>query len=439
YYNNALEIDMRNKNKEAVAQTYNNIANVYSGLNDLQKSEQFYRKAIQIYQDLNEPNKIGSTYVNIASLYTKTSPEKSIQLLDSALQIANRLKDKNLKIHIYKEMGNAYYYMKDYLNAYNVSQWLIQTKDSLFSEDLHNAIAETQTKYEVEKKENENKILRQSAQIKDLQIKNRNYALSIIGTGLIIFIVLVILIYNRYTITQKQKKIIEAQKQVVEEKNREILDSIAYAKRLQDAILPSPKLLSTMLPYHFLLFKPRDIVSGDFYWGEHINDDIYVAVADCTGHGVPGAMVSVVCANALNRSVNEFKIHEPGKILDCAREIVINTFCNQNENVRDGMDISLLRFNSKTLQAQWSGANNPLYIIRNQEVISFKGDRQPVGIFSKASSFTTHNFSLEKGDRVYIFSDGFPDQFGGTKGKKYKSKNLISFLKNTSHLSINEQ
>ena len=223
-----------------------------------------------------------------------------------------------------------------------------------------------------------------------------------------------------------QKSQAEEQKQIVEEKNKEITDSIQYAKRIQNAILPRIKVVKECIKESFILYKPKDIVAGDFYWLEQKNGYVLFAVADCTGHGVPGAMVSVVCNNALNRAVREYGITDPGKILDKAREIVVQEFEKSDEDVKDGMDIALCSL--KENQLQYAGAHNPLWLIRNGNLIETKADKQPIGKFSNAISFTTHNIQLQKGDNIYIFSDGYADQFGGDKGKKFKTKALKELI-----------
>lgn len=224
----------------------------------------------------------------------------------------------------------------------------------------------------------------------------------------------------------EQKNIAEHQRHLVEEKNKEILDSINYAKRIQSAILPPSRLVSENLERSFILYKPKDIVAGDFYWMEAIDGLVLFAAADCTGHGVPGALVSVVCHNALNRAVKEFGLREPGKILDKTRDIVISEFEKSDNEVKDGMDISLCALNAKTNNLQWAGANNPLWIIRagETEIIEFKADKQPIGKYLDPKPFTTHSVQLNMGDTFYVFTDGYADQFGGEKGKKFKSSSM---------------
>lgn len=222
----------------------------------------------------------------------------------------------------------------------------------------------------------------------------------------------------------------EKQKLLVEQKNKEILDSIAYAKRIQTAMLPNIEEMQNAIPELMVLYRPKDIVAGDFYWFEESDELAMIAVADCTGHGVPGAIVSVVCYNALNRSVREYGLTDPGKILDKTREIILSELSKHDENVKDGMDISLVVLNKKSSKLTWAGANNPLWLIRSSEseLTEIKGDKQPIGMHIHNNTYTSHSIDLDKNDLVVLFTDGYSDQFGGPTGKKFKSANFKRLL-----------
>ncbi|MBK6265383.1 SpoIIE family protein phosphatase [Marivirga sp. S37H4] len=232
---------------------------------------------------------------------------------------------------------------------------------------------------------------------------------------------------------------ITEQKKVVEEKHKEITDSIHYAKRIQDSILPSEETLSKDLKDGFLLYLPKDVVAGDFYWMEQYHGKVFFAAADCTGHGVPGALVSMVCSNALSKTLLEENITETGKLLDRTRELVIERFAKSGGEVEDGMDISLCALDMKTMILQWSGANNPLWVMRNGNLLKHKADRMPIGKYPAPRPFSTHNFQLEKNDIIYVFSDGYPDQFGGPNGKKFMFKQLDKLLISIYTRKMNEQ
>jgi hypothetical protein len=279
----------------------------------------------------------------------------------------------------------------------------------------------------------------------------------------------IVVIYFRLTnedyerIIHNQRDVLKKTNSLISEKNKEITDSINYAKRIQQAILPSSKLINEHLKA-FILYKPKDIVAGDFYWMEQKEGKVLFAAADCTGHGVPGAMVSVICVNGLNRSVREYELIDPGKILDKTRDIVIQEFEKSDEEVKDGMDISLAALAHKAESEngerrallQWSGANNPLWIIANENradlsgfkhLIGFEGkalfevkpDKQPIGKYAENKLFTTHTIELQKNDTLYIFTDGYADQFGGENGKKFKSANFKKLLLSIQDKSMQEQ
>ncbi|MBL4709309.1 MAG: SpoIIE family protein phosphatase [Flavobacteriales bacterium] len=219
------------------------------------------------------------------------------------------------------------------------------------------------------------------------------------------------------------------QKNILENQNKEIIQSITYAQRLQEAILPSKKLMEALFVENAIFFRPKDIVSGDFYWLELTEAYVYFAVADCTGHGVPGAMVSVVGYNALNRCINEMKLTEPGKILDRLTDLVEHTFSKDDNEVSDGMDICLCRWDYKN-ELKYSGAYNSLYVIKNGALEELKANRQPIGKFIKRESFNTQTIHVDNGDAIFLFTDGFIDQFGGKKGKKLKSTAFKNILQN---------
>ena len=255
----------------------------------------------------------------------------------------------------------------------------------------------------------------------------------------------------------ERNQLIQEQKNIVEEKNRSISDSINYARRLQSALLPTTKQVNEYLPNSFLFFLPKDVVSGDFYWFDNRAEWSFIAVADCTGHGVPGAMVSVVCSNALNRSVKEFALTRPKDILDKTRELVLDAFVKSDEEVADGMDISLVAIHKETRKLVFAGAHNGLWIIREKEkhttvpenvrvleenqhvLLEWKGDKQPIGRFQQMKPFQEIEIDLQETDQVYLMSDGYADQFGGPNGKKFKYVALKRTLLSCADASMKEQ
>lgn len=360
-----------------------------------------------------------------------------------------------------KTLSKIYKAKKDYRKALEYNELYHLMKDSIVNEANKEAIYQQQYRLEYEVKAAADSVMQTEAlKVKkaenDLQkstIAAQNTQKWYLFGGLVLLALFGAVMFNRFRITKKQSDIIEEQrldavlqKETIEKAHGEILESITYAKRLQDAILPKQEEINSHIPENYVLFKPKETVSGDFYWFEHINDVNYIAVADCTGHGVPGALVSVVCANALDRSVNEFKLKEPAEILNKTRELVIQTFAKSGENIKDGMDITFCAI-TQDGKLMYSGANNPLWIVKKTEdvseidkvwknniiedefsLIETKANKQPIGLYERMIPFEQHTISLQKGDTIYLFTDGFPDQFGGEKGKKFKYKPFKNLL-----------
>lgn len=246
---------------------------------------------------------------------------------------------------------------------------------------------------------------------------------------------LIIYIKNNNSKKLKQKNAL------IEKQNHEILDSITYAKRIQHAILPNEKHWNSILSNSFVFYKPKDIVAGDFYWMEETTNYIFVAAADCTGHGVPGAMLSVLCSNALTKSVVELDITDTNLILDSTRKVLLDTLLKNTDNIYDGMDISLIRISKNNpSEVQFSGANNSMIIIQpNHEIIEVKADKQPIGKYLLEKPFKASNHHLEKDSMIYLFSDGYADQFGGDKGKKFMRKKLHALFSEIANSSTIQQ
>jgi serine phosphatase RsbU (regulator of sigma subunit) len=266
------------------------------------------------------------------------------------------------------------------------------------------------------------------------------------GGGLVMVLLFAFFILNRLQVTRRQKIVIEGQKQIVEEQKelveeqkKDLTDSIHYAENIQQSLLPTIDDLKEVLPDGFVLFQPKDIVSGDFYWLQHHKEKVYFAACDCTGHGVPGAFMSMIGSSLLDEAVVEKGITQPNEIFFDVRKGFIDALKQTGDTQKDGMDATLIAWDKKnTLQA--AAALNPVLLIRNGEIRELKPDRQPVGYLTgKQKPFTHHELKLERGDTVYIFSDGYSDQFGGPKDKKFMMKNFKKLLLSIQDKTMNEQ
>jgi len=238
------------------------------------------------------------------------------------------------------------------------------------------------------------------------------------------------------------QRAVEAQQTVVREQNRELLSSIRYAQRIQRAVLPEAEQLQELFPESFILFRPRDIVSGDLYWFAQQGERVVVAAADCTGHGVPGALLSLIAASLFQEGVVEKGITGPGAILDAAREGMVHALSKQGGSTdqRDGMNAGVVSIDRTRMELHYAGAFSPMYVVRRGELIEHKGDRMPIGFLEGGMNpFESVTMSLEEGDRIFLFSDGIQDQFGGPHGKKLKSAGLKLWLLGTAMLPMEEQ
>ena len=386
------------------------------------------------------------TYVNLSTFYRiQGNYSKARTFADSAYAMIDEVEGI---LHHEKALESKYLIakiQKDHKGALEYYEKLIAIREQLRNNE---AIRQaTQEKYKIEyliqsAKDSaafqaKHQLAEKEIELKNNQIATSNRQMVFLIIGILLIAVFSFFLYKKFQQSQEQKAIIEDQKAKVEEAHQEIKDSINYAKRIQAAILPPKEIVDKYLKDSFIIYLPKDVVAGDFYWLQGVDSKPLFAAADCTGHGVPGAMVSVVCNNALNRSVKEFGLTDPGKILDKTREIVIDEFSKSNQDVKDGMDIALCYLDGMNLQ--FAGANNSLWLIRDNELIAYKGDKQPVGNFEHQKHFTTHQIELKSGDTIYLFSDGIVDQFGGDKGKKFKPKSLKDLLLRIQDKSIQEQ
>lgn len=261
-----------------------------------------------------------------------------------------------------------------------------------------------------------------------------------------VFLVIGFLLYrmtrNYLSKEEKFKQELIISKKEIESQNVKIKESINYAKRIQDSMLPKSNLIRNYLPESFVLYNPRDIVSGDFYWFAEQEDSFIIAAADCTGHGVPGALMSMIGNTILTNIVKLENIEKPSEILYKLRSEVISALeTDDGKESKDGMDIALVKICHKRENLQYAGAYNPLFIIRNNELIELKATKQPIGkhFRKETEPFENHEIKLQKGDMIYIFSDGYPDQFGGPEGKKLGTKNFKEFLLEIHQLDASTQ
>lgn len=448
YLRKSAKIKVEIDDHKGLANSYLNIGDIHEKLKQFDSAHYYYNEALKEGKLAENKSRITAVLYNMASLeLAEGNNQKAFEFAGEALKLAKELGFTDKTRDCYYMLSKVYLAKNDFKNAYDAYVSYKEFSDTLLSDETKQNLVKTQMKYTFDKREEEVKKEKEQSDFEhQLEVNRQNQIIFSSVAVLLIVMVFSFFLYNRFKLTQKQKAIIESQKheveeqkEIVEEKNKEITDSINYAKRIQQAILPPPRIFKEVFNNSFILYKPKDIVAGDFYWMEVVGDWAIFSAADCTGHGVPGAMVSVVCHNALNRSVREFGLTDPGKILDKTRELVIETFAKSDQEVRDGMDISLCAYNKKSKELKWAGANNPLWLLRGSEWTELKPDKQPIGKYESSALFTTNELQLNDGDQFYIFTDGYADQFGGPKGKKFKYKPFQELLLENAQLPMSDQ
>ncbi|MFZ5553082.1 MAG: tetratricopeptide repeat protein [Bacteroidota bacterium] len=419
---------------------------------------EYYKRALENYElslrlntEAGDAEGVAMSVLNLGSLYLNLKEKtKARHYLEKGQEMAAEIKSKSLLKETFQFKSSLDSMEGDFKNAYFNYRNFISYRDSLINEDNTKKIVEQKAKYEYEKRAaadsvaftKQKEIAAEQIKTQEAQLESEKTQRYSLYGGLALIAVFSVFLFNRFRVTQRQKKLIEEQKAIVEEKQKEIVDSINYAKRIQNAILPDEKDFASLFTDAFVLFKPKDIVSGDYYWVTEKKSFIFYATADCTGHGVPGGFMSMLGNSFLNEIVMEKNISEPSAILNELRDKVIAAL-KQTGNVgenKDGMDIVLTRFDLEHKKLLYASANNDFYIIRNNELLVCRPDKQPIGYYNDTMKpFSQHEVQLEKGDCVYTFTDGYADQFGGAKGKKLKYKNLESLLMKNHTLPFAEQ
>jgi serine phosphatase RsbU (regulator of sigma subunit) len=372
---------------------------------------------------------LGRTYVSM-----KENGKARIEHEES-LELAKKLKDADFIAENYYSLSNVYYALKDYKLAYDYFERYKNLEDTLSNKDIVAELNTIKTKYETEKKQKQIELLEVNAN-KDKVVKFSLLA------GAVMLLFLAFLMFNRYRLKEKTNKLLEHQNIIISEKNKDISDSINYAKKIQEAILPSAAEIQKVFPEHFVLSLPKDVVSGDFYWfTQHEHLKLFV-VADCTGHGVPGAFMSMIGNTLLNHIVIERKIVRPDLILnELRKEIIKSLKQGEHSQNKDGMDVSLVCLNTQTNELEMACANNPIWILKGDKtMVEIKPDKQPIGYVSGAGTeFSLQKYQAETGDIIFQFTDGFADQFGGPKGKKFKYIPFKELLVSLQDKSLSDQ
>lgn len=420
--------------------TLNNLGAYYKDAGDNDKALRYFLDAEKVQKRIGDHSYSTITLTSIGEIYTeKQQPQVGLNYLTRALREAKRFGSTEDQINVFEKLSETYADAGDFKQSYDFQQLAKSVRDSLDRVVGLRQLAEMQVKFETEQKQREIELLGKEKEVQELRLTKQTAIRNMIIAFTILALLLLVLIYGRYRTKKKANEElgrknaeIEQQKKTVEEKNTEITSSIEYAKRIQDAIMPSMQEIRAALPQSFVFYRPKEIVSGDFYWFSRQKDISFIAAVDCTGHGVPGAFMSMIGNDHLNQIVNGEKRTMPDLILN-RLHAEIQTTLKQRHGVtdnHDGMDIALCAINHTQHKLYFASANRYLYFVRNGELHETKGDHYNIGgiMHEDVRRYELHQFDLEPGDTFYIFSDGVSDQFGGPKSKKFGYKRLKALL-----------
>lgn len=488
YFHKALKMqESMGEKTNGLTTSLTNLGKIMESQKKYSEAKAYFEEAMNIQREIGDKKGIANSLFYLGTLnLTKSKHKAALQQCQSSYQLAVELGLLETKRNACDCLYSAYEELGNTQEAYKYYKLYIQSRDSLINKENTREITQKAMRYEFDKIQYQDSLQRaEKAKRRELEQREKDlkkeaeiqrqriYSVAG-GVGFVLMLGLAFVLFKGYKNKQKaneiisaqkaeveqQKEAVESQKEIIEEKNREIVDSINYAKRIQNTILPTEKQINSLLKESFVFFKPKDIVSGDFYWLDQEDENIFFSSVDCTGHGVPGALVSVVGHNGLNRVLKEFKITEPAKMLDKLNLLVEESFSkNSDSSIKDGMDLSLCKLNTETLKLEFSGANNPLYVIRNENKVDeilaqkadrimegsegvlyeLKADKQPIGKYDFRKPFNQEEIQLKKGDNIYLFTDGYADQFGGEKGKKLMYKPFKRLLLQLSKLPLSEQ
>ena len=491
YYNRSIKLNETLSNWNGIAGIHCNLGLIYFDMEEYEKSYEYLRKSYQYRKEKNEKYAVVNQLINISVTLNKMHQyDKSIEALEEGLSVARDLNDLEhirgcygMLSETYTKTGN-FEKAADYFHMYQtVHKGILEESEKRYQSELTEAtmraqlaemereLAEARKRYaedeyaEISKAfeglDSENRALLENKSRAELIIENLQDKQKIaelekreiedrlkieqaktrtLIVGFLATLVGIIIVAYFFWQKKKDNLKLAQQRDQIDGQRREILDSIRYAQRIQNAILPELTLNEEIPTDHFVFFLPRDIVSGDYYWATRRGNKSVVVAADCTGHGVPGAFLSILGVSFLNEIVLRHGIETASEILDELRDSIKSIMSKTGEQ-RDGMDISLCIIDYDAMELQFAGAYNPLYLIRSGKLIEYKADKMPVGtdIFDYEKNFTNNIIPLQQNDMLYVFSDGFCDQFGGIKNTKFKNKPFRQLLTNISELPTNHQ
>lgn len=429
YFNMALNINEQQHDTLGIFNTLNNIGLYYFHQQQYDTALRYFNSSLETGNNLDNNYDKAHLYNNISNIYlSRGNLQRAIESYNQSLALSEPMDAKARMITSYHGLAEAYKRLGRYRTALDYYKKQSDLKDLVYLEKNARKITEIETNYQIQRREKEIQLLKKEGEIQVLSLsKNKTVTYFLMG-GLVFIFILASVLYQRYQFRIKSNELLESQNREIARKNIDILDSIMYAKGIQDAIRPDPETLKTGINDYFILSQARDIVNGDFYWIATVEPYLIIAVMDCTGHGVPGAFMTVMGNSLLNQIVQEQGVVSPAEILMALHSEITNTLHQEKYNLitNEGMDIGICKIHKKTKSLVFSGAKRPFYYYKNNKLNVVKGNTQSVAgtLYKDERKFDEKSIQLNDGDTFYLFTDGIVDQFGGPDNKKFMNWRL---------------
>lgn len=462
-YNESIAIAKRENIQRLLAGNYNNYGSLYNMSNNLDRAMYYYKLAVNINKETNNDQWLSYNYNNLGNIYNKKKQYKeALRYFMLSKSIKDKTNDFRGVVETMQNIAEAYNSLGQYQQAYIYETRHLKLKDSIATLDNADLTKRLAAEFQAERREAD--IVRLNMQdklnkqrisaddernaAKDERISYQNFLSWVMGIAISLICLIALLLFRSVMNRTKINSELRSKNEKIDAQHKEIIDSINYAKRIQNSILPGKERLKLLLQNYAILYKPKDIISGDFYVCDSTDDGVYFGTIDCTGHGVPGAMVSLVVSSHFNKMLHELNLNSPGAILNQLNKEVPDALALENEVINDGMDMALCLINKERTELKFSGAYQNCWVLNERKVndnrmlngpteihelgdysiIEIKGERQGIGKTTNEVIFTTKSIKLFKGDKIALSTDGYQDQFGGEGNKKFKVKEMRNLI-----------
>jgi serine phosphatase RsbU (regulator of sigma subunit)/Tfp pilus assembly protein PilF len=443
YSQQALKIREEMNDRPGLVKTLNNLGTLYMYSGKLNQALEYYERARSLSEELNDIPELANSLLWIGEIYHfKGQYERALYYLNQSLEYALEIDIKRTIQAGYERISEVYTRMGNFKQALEYHKMYTAVKDSISRKETLDMISEMQVKYETDAVIKDNQLLTAQSELDQAKVRQQRIAIYFFIFVLLSISTLVVLLVRQNNQRKLANHELAQKNALITEQKKEITDSIQYASRIQSALLPPGDYIDQLIPERFIIYMPRDIVSGDYYWITEKNNKVICIAADCTGHGVPGAFMSMLGIAFLNEIISKQDEMHTDEILNEMRAHVIKSLhqTGKEGESQDGMDIAIYILDLQNRKLEYSGANNSLFLYRDSEMIELKADKMPIGIHTRADiPFTRHNVDIQRKDMIYTFSDGYPDQFGGPHQKKFMVKNFKNILAEIHTRSVKEQ